>query len=223
MKSSLQKITDPDLPLIQSAYDALRQAVGKAIERGILLGSLLAEKKSRLEAEGYGQWSGWLKKNLPELSDETARRYIRLAEVAQMKALGDTAIDVPFSRLLSAPESDLSAPALTARQMVFEWSSDKTIKDALGEVVVGGDEPHRVVRAHNGKQHGGYAGEDRKDIPKFVAVHLSDISSHLGNWKKLKPAQIESLQTSFALAVDKWPTPLLETLRDAIKETLKTR
>ena len=67
----------PDLAnRIKSAHAAVIDATNNAVQRAIAAGVLLHEAKSKME---HGQWLPWLKTNCPDISDRTARRYVRLA------------------------------------------------------------------------------------------------------------------------------------------------
>lgn len=61
--------------LAEQAKGYASQAVAKAIE----CGQLLIHQKASL---GHGSWLEWLDQNLPEISESTARRYMRLAKAA---------------------------------------------------------------------------------------------------------------------------------------------
>ena len=61
--------------LADDARGVASEAVAKAIE----CGQLLLQQKESL---GHGSWLEWLELNLPEISDTTARRYMRIAKMA---------------------------------------------------------------------------------------------------------------------------------------------
>lgn len=221
MKKSLQKI-DPAVERILAEYREAMRLAKVAVERAIYVGQLLNEQKALV---GHGHWLPWLAANCPEISQDTARRWMDAAEAVLTKALKLPPVieALPLSQVISTPEEELPEAAREARQLVFDFTAGKTIKECLAAVVVEGDEPHRITRAHNGRTQGGSRGEDRKDWPKFVGLHLSDISAHLDHWKQFTGAQVETVEAKFKAAVGKWPSPLLESLKRAIAEELKTR
>lgn len=62
------------------ATSRAKHAIAKAVECG---GLLLRQKESL----PHGEWQPWLAKHCPEISASTARRYMRLANRAQMTGL----------------------------------------------------------------------------------------------------------------------------------------
>jgi hypothetical protein len=62
--------------LAEQTKNYASQAIAKAIE----CGTLLTRQKESL---GLGSWLEWLNIHLPEISDSTARRYMRLAKTAK--------------------------------------------------------------------------------------------------------------------------------------------
>src|SRR6266545_3779811 len=76
----------------------------------------------------------------------------RLTAAINVVTQSGITIDISVTRLLSAPDADLSEPNLVARQTLFGFMDNKTIKECISGVVLDGDEPHRITRAANGKK-----------------------------------------------------------------------
>lgn len=206
---------------IRAAIDEAMSAAEVAVQKAIHVGQLLIEAKPGL---GHGNFQDWIEDHFPDLSYATAHRWMQAAE-RTCKALGIEAgaLDLPVSRLLGAGADELSERDTVAQQLLLDFTRDKTIKDCLAAVVVEGDEPHRITRAANGRKHGGSRGEDRKDWPKFIDIHLKDILAHLKFWKSFTPAQVETTHVKLDGFIAKLPTPLLTHLKQRITEELKTR
>jgi hypothetical protein len=62
--------------LINLAHRAVVQAQKTSIEKAIEAGTML---KACKDSVGHGEWSKWLHDNCREISEETARLYMRLA------------------------------------------------------------------------------------------------------------------------------------------------
>lgn len=205
---------------IKRTYSELLTQEATAVNTALYLGAMLNEAK---EIVGHGEFLNFRTKTLPSLSDARAQRYM-LAAANVVKQINFGACDIPVSRLLSCAAEDLPDDAAReARQLLFDFTDGRTIKECLAGVFIDGDAPVLITRAANGQKHGGYKGEDRKDYPKFIGVHLSDISAHLKPWKSYTGAQVESTETVFKSALAKWPTPVLTFLKKLITEELKTR
>jgi hypothetical protein len=128
-------------------------------------------------------------------------------------------LPLPLSQVLMLPGGELPPAARETQQLLFEFIKGKTIKD----VILEGKDAIAITRAHNGKTKGGTRGEDRKDWPKFIRVELRILSTHLKSWKSYSGSQIESTENHFKVAVEKWPTPVLVSLKKQIGEELKRR
>ena len=210
------------IALIRAEVDLVQDMAEQTVARAIRVGHLLIETKPLL---GHGNFQEWIEEEFPRLPYRTAARWMQAAE----RMLAATGIQ---PHLLCAPMSELLAPdapaganaeSLEARQMIFDFMRDKTIKDCLAAVVVDGDEPHRITRAANGRKLGGSRGEDRKDWPKYIGIHLKDITAHLKSYKSFTPAQVESVIQKFGVFFSKCPDLLLGELKKQITEELKSR
>jgi len=205
---------------IRRAYSEAVGAAGFAVQKAIIVGFLLIDTKA---AVSHGSFKDWIRKTLPEISYDTAHRWTCAAErVAKVLKLQSTYGDgLLLSDVLSADQKDLPWEARAARQSFEEYIAGKTIKELMG-VVVEGDDASRIARAHNGRTLGG-SGGDRKAWHKFIGEKLADVSSHMGHWKNFTPAQIEYTESRLAIALSKWPTPVLETLKKQLTAELKRR
>lgn len=198
---------------ISEALNAATKAVGKAL----IAGHALIELKAEV---GHSQFEAAVKQHFPEISERTARRWMEVAE-RSMQATG-VVIDIPVTKLLTAPTEELPEKAREARQLYLDFTEGKTLKE-LREVVVDGEDPHRITRAHNGRTKGGTKGEDRKDWPTFIGQKLSDVTAHLKHWQSFTPAQTAAAVAKADSAIGQWPTPWLQHLKERITKELKTR
>jgi len=133
------------------------------------------------------------------------------------------ALSLPVSDIVAPDAAGLDASALEARQLFFDFTAAKTIRDCLASIVVDGQEAHAITRAHNGRTVGGFRGEDRKDWPRFINVHFGDIAQHFCSFKSFTGAQIDAITVHAKRWVAKLPTVFLQTLKNIIAEELKTR
>lgn len=210
------------LARLKQAHQEAEHVAESAVNKALIVGQMLVELKGFL---GHGNWLTWLKEVYPEFHPRKAQRWMEVAE-GVMKCVGleaDGIKQLPWSVVLSSPAEDLPAEAREAQQLVFDFTEGKTMKECLEGVVVDGDEPHRITRAHNGKTKGGSKGENRKDFPKFIANKLSDVSTHLESWDSMTAAQRGEIHDHFERALEAWPTPLLEKLAAQLKKEMQKR
>ena len=208
--------------IIAAAISDAMQTAEVAVQKAIRVGHLLVETKPLLER---GDFQDWIEKEFPQITYRTAARWMQAAE----RCIAATGIE---PHLLSAPISELlaaeapagaSAGTLAARQQLFDFMRDKTIKDCLTAVVVDGDDAHRITRAANGRKLGGHKGEDRKDWPKYIRVLLRHSNAHLKSWKNFTPAQREATRLHFADFFGGLPEALTLELRETINKVIKAR
>jgi hypothetical protein len=198
---------------VNQAFRSAKVAVGEAI----LAGHALLELKAEV---GHGRFQELAEEHFGEVSDRTLRRWMETAERALLAS--GVVVDIPVTQLLTAPAEELGAEQLEARQLYLDFAEGKTLKE-LREVVVDGEEPHRITRAHNGRAKGGTKGEDRKDYPKFIGEKLSDVTAHLKHWQSFTPAQKSAANGKADSAIGQWPTEWLHYWKDRITKELKTR
>src|SRR5262245_46232793 len=79
---------------IMTAYKAIMKAEGSALERAIECGKYLALAKENVEtAKPKRKWSAWLKEHCPDIHQNTAALYMRLAKneekIADCKSIRD--------------------------------------------------------------------------------------------------------------------------------------
>jgi Protein of unknown function (DUF3102) len=74
--------------LINLAHKAVVQANKTSIEKAIEAGTIL---KACKDSVGHGEWSKWLYDNCRDISDETARLYMRLADPKNAPKLEEAA------------------------------------------------------------------------------------------------------------------------------------
>lgn len=209
---------------------AALQKTDEARQKCLLAGQILCELKAICE---HGEFMGMVEQIIPEVSHATVNMWMRAAANV-VKAL--PAIDIEIEKLslgeiLSRPDEDLPESAKNHRQLWLNFISDKTIRECMDGVFVGGDDSHRIDRAINGKTKGG-AGGDRKDFPLFVAVKLKDMGTHLSHWKKMNEVQKSEVITTAKAAIlgdthrlrnrnfnfQMWPDELCEAVAEALRE-----
>jgi Protein of unknown function (DUF3102) len=64
---------------INAEHEAVREYLGRALERAIHAGALLTEAKGALP---HGAWLPWLAEHCPDVRERTASHYMRLASYA---------------------------------------------------------------------------------------------------------------------------------------------
>ena len=90
---------------IRNHHDKVKAAHGKALEHAKKAGEALSEAKEQVS---HGEWATWLERNAPEVSDRTARVYMRIAnnwEQIESKTAesADLSID-KATKLISKPK-----------------------------------------------------------------------------------------------------------------------
>jgi hypothetical protein len=206
---------------IRSAISEALLAADVAIRKALRVGQLIGEAKPLV---GHSNFQSWIEKEFPQISYDTANRWSQMAANVTLACGVDPAkLSLPLSAILAAAPDSLPATERAAQQLLLDFTANKTIKECMQAIVVDGDEAYRLTRAHHGRTKGGYHEEDRKDYPKFIAYHLSDVSAHLKSWRNYTGPQMEATAEAFKVALAKWPTPLLDTLRKQLTEELKRR
>jgi hypothetical protein len=75
---------------IMTAYKAVMKAEGSALERAIECGKYLALAKENVEeARPKHKWSAWLSEHCPDIHQNTAALYMRLADPENADAIAD--------------------------------------------------------------------------------------------------------------------------------------
>jgi hypothetical protein len=208
--NQMSKLVPHKLSEVRSAVLEALSLASAAVGKALAAGQMLAEVKAGLP---HGQWLPWLARHLPELSEDTAERWIKAVTNAAVGAGIQTAtLSLPFSQVLALAPADLPLEEREAQQLFLDFTANKTLKECMAGVIVEGDEPHRITRAANGKRLGGSNGEDRKDWPEFIGRKLEHITSHLGH--QMTPGQAHAIGAKFDAALRQWPRWLNELLAD---------
>jgi len=215
---------------LRAAFLALKLSYRESVARAFSFGQLLNEAK---KIHPHGDFQEWLKSVWKQIDTDAdgnfdsfrrnCNRWMQMAETVTGHALGKHTLALPISTIISSDASALAAPEQEAQQLLLDFMDGKTIKECLAGVVVDGDEAHRLTRAVNGKTKGGHNGEDRKAWHIFVQVKLKNLSEHLSHWKAFRGGQAEAVEKHFAAAIEKWPSPVLEFLKQQINTELKRR
>jgi hypothetical protein len=121
--------------LINAAHREVVRANKTSIEKAIEAGTIL---KACKDSVGYGEWSKWLHDNCRDISDETARLYMRLADPKNAQKLeeaakqnGNAVADLSVrgaAKLIRAEPTEEQTAAREARQTEKERA--KAVDDA---------------------------------------------------------------------------------------------
>src|SRR6516165_3592569 len=121
--------------LINAAHRAVVQANKTSIEKAIEAGTML---KACKDSVGHGSWSKWLHDNCRDISEETARLYIRLADPenapkleAAAKQNGNAVADLSVrgaAKAIRAEATDEQKAAREARKA--DKQQAKAVEDA---------------------------------------------------------------------------------------------
>ncbi|SPE48868.1 hypothetical protein SBV1_10005 [Verrucomicrobia bacterium] len=210
-------------PRVSQAYDDATEATRDAIHKCLHVGTLLNEWKT---ACGHGQFLKLLRTEAPQISEDTAERWMRAAAnlLAGLPVPPDCR-QTPVSTLLSTPPEHLPAPA---RKWRLDWkasTSGKTIKDCLCRLSTDGD------RAQSGKR------KEEKSISLFVAQTMRRLGRRLSGWtassehqkgevKEVVSAAFQGATVKLGAKVisfDAWPLDICEAIAQAAARAAKFR
>jgi hypothetical protein len=223
--------------------DAVRKclAAGQALNEARSTFSRARGHHGRLASYDDGDgFMEWVAKNIPEIHHDTANRWMKAA-ARVLNAIGDGSLaargeyidieGIPVSEILARPADELPEACRTWRQSWFDFTADKTIKDCLSEVCVGGEETTNLGRAIAGKTRPGAGdGGDRKDYPAFVRRKLKEMAEHLvvrrtstqpGKHRDLAHDQRVQIGAAFDAWLGMCPRWLLDTIKAGATRELK--
>jgi hypothetical protein len=129
----------------EACLEAL-QAVEQAAQRCLYAGQLLIEWKNGYER---GQFMAMVAEFIPEISQRTAQRWMEAARNVA-KALPALDINVTISQVLGSPAEELPEEAQKWKQLWFNFTDGKTIKDCISLCVVEGALPKNFSLPKNG-------------------------------------------------------------------------
>jgi hypothetical protein len=144
--TSTPKLTPDQLSknasLINAAHRAVVQANKTSIEKAIEAGTIL---KACKDSVGHGAWSKWLHDNCRDISDETARLYMRLADPentdrleAAAKQNGNAVADLSVrgaAKVLSKPQTLEQKAARAATRTAKKAEADAALFRQIGSNV----------------------------------------------------------------------------------------
>lgn len=211
--------------------------------KALIAGQLLSEKRHSLMTCHDGK-SSWTDKNKPDHQQfglwlsthgipqrtayrwmECAERVLRLHSGATMDQEWQPYLDVesqviPYSQVLTLPEADLPERARTLRQNVFEFMEHKSLGEAARAALDGHSPGKRITLAGNGLSKGGtHDHDDRKAFDKFATVKLQHLTTFFD--RELTTAQQGRIAAAFEAAMERWPTWILEVIRNKAAAELK--
>jgi hypothetical protein len=110
---------------IKDEYHQVVAAEGGALPHAIKCGEYLTLAKENLKAERGGKWSDWLKTNCPDIANETANLYMRLAE---HKAKVGKAKSINAARKLLPKNPNRRGPTTTLRLLTFRRRGSPSLR-----------------------------------------------------------------------------------------------
>ena len=212
-------IIAPSTETIKEAYVSARGASDDAVFKAFICGQMLNERQNAIQTTkprhskyeishnetNSVDWDGFLTSECPEINRSTAYRYMDLAfRIVAGLELPHTIGSLPLSRILTTNDAELlriadslqdGQSAQAVKDTLKAFLAGKTMREALDEIVNGGDDPHHITRAINGAKKGGSNGEDRKDWIYFSARKFHDLDSHLGHWDAMTEDAKNELKT----------------------------
>lgn len=226
---NLQKAVSlvPDEQIVSAIADALKTAeqasrlTEVAINKALIAGQYLREKREHLGDEKFGQFSKWLEKHCSIISRQTAYTWMALAEKVT-SSVELPSLDMPLSLVLSSKVDELPESAQEAQQMMFDFTENKSIRGCLRDAVLDGEES-RMKRAINGKTKGGSRGENRKDWALYFGENLQGALAHAKHWDSFNATQKHEAEKYARLFLGAIPTELLNFLDSAVAEESKAR
>src|SRR5262249_42970387 len=144
---------------IMTAYKAIMKAEGSALERAIECGKYLALAKENVEeARPKRKWSAWLTEHCPDIHQNTAALYMRLADPENAAAIADCKSIREADMALRKPRDGSCNSATDADDQTADSDSDES-----EESDDAGDNSQRVVKP-------GGASPDLKATFQNIAV-----------------------------------------------------
>lgn len=249
----------PGAPLINKAYAEFCESTAF---KALVIGQMLREQRDVVCPSAHNQhtpddaqWSSWMRDNC-DIPERTARRWMEMAERVCVQALAkflskeaiergyiDIESTVSFSQAMTMPVKELPPAAQEARQLLFDFVADKTMKECMAKVMMGDSEASAVTRAHNGKNSknagGGY---DPKQYALFVAQNIIPLQANVLACHKLReklPKQWSEIESHLRVMIEGgslptkdakikvdvkgWPRDLCELVADILKERIKRK
>jgi hypothetical protein len=184
--------------LINAAHRAVVQANKTSIEKAIEAGTIL---KACKDSVGHGGWSKWLYDNCRDISDETARLYMRLADEKNAPKLeeaakqnGNAVADLSVrgaAKLLAKPQTPETKAKRTATIAAKKAEAEANFRHALSSDLTGhlkAVAPDEVFKALKD------AGWDAEELTKLVGLlntHLAELKATSGAPKPVQQQQME--------------------------------
>jgi hypothetical protein len=168
---------------INTEYHEVVKAEKVALPHAIKCGELLNLAKENVKAEKM-KWGEWIKVNCPDIAQETASLYMRLAEhkklVAKAKSIREARDLLPKKEPRGAtkePEPDVEEPD-------FEQQPDQSLEDELQ--VLAPDELCRMLVET-------WDDDQLAQLAKMIGVHLEKKKSEISNAVTNSPSPAPSV------------------------------
>ncbi len=117
---------------INTEYREVVKAENAALPHAIKCGEFLKLAKENLKAERGGKWKDWLETNCPEIAQETASLYMRLADhkakVGKAKSIREARELLPKAQPRGPTQPDADKPS---GGFVREGSASSKVEDEL--------------------------------------------------------------------------------------------
>src|SRR5262249_45323267 len=168
--------------LINAAHRAIVQANKTSIEKAIEAGTML---KACKDSVGHGAWSKWLYDNCRDISDETARLYMRLADEknapkleAAAKQNGNAVADLSVrgaAKVLAKPQTPEQkakrAATIAAKRAEAEATFFREVGSNVAELLKA-LAPDEVLKALKDAE---WDAEELTELVKLLNTHLAEM------------------------------------------------
>src|SRR5262245_28525769 len=182
--------------LINAAHRAIVQANKTSIEKAIEAGTML---KACKDSVGHGAWSKWLYDNCRDISDETARLYMRLADEKNAPKLeeaakqnGNAVADLSVrgaAKVLAKPQTPEQkakrAAKIAAKKAEAEAAFFRQIGSNVAELIKA-LAPDEVLKALKDAEWG---TEELTELVKLLNAHLGEMNERLKATSRLQTSQ----------------------------------
>jgi hypothetical protein len=212
----------PDHDTMRKVYDDANASTLRGIQRWLIFGQMLLEKK---EALGHGPYEAYRAEKWPDLEERKARRLTQC--IKNIKTLLPAlALNLPVSAVLLADDKDLAGDALKYKQ---DWraltegkkfkdflAGDKYFEDAVNGIALGGNPDN--ADAPDRKAYDVFAEHKFKLLTSFFTVKKAGKPYKFRNITKLQQAKIVN---ALCAESEFWPRWLLEPAILKWKDELK--
>jgi hypothetical protein len=175
---------------IKTEYRAVVEAEKSALPHAIKCGEFLKLAKENLKAERGGNWSDWLGINCPEIAQETASLYMRLAEhkakVGKAKSIREARKLLPTAKrrggnrkegpeisngVTNSPDPAVVLQATDANEIIANIQDDSEKLEEVAKASIAKLTPDKVCDALTQA----WDVEQLRDLAKRLSAHLNTL------------------------------------------------